>query len=297
MKNSKKILFFSVIVMLLTLLFALGASAEVVGGNCGATESDSVTWSFDTETGKLTIGGTGAIANYTKGDGNNPTPWYGYRDQITSVVFSDGITSLGERTCVDLKKITTCVLPDSVKSIGYGAFSGCSGLKTIDLGDGVTEIGTYAFSNCSKLEAVHIPASMVTIQNYAFQSCKTMTSVTFEEGVQSIYHGAFNACQALTEVVLPYSLTTFGLAGSDGVFKGCTNLKEVTFLSAHATINTPKAETLHVPAGATVYGFENSTAKTYFTTVETDVTFSKIPDLVGRQLQRTTIPWSFDERT
>lgn len=46
MKNSKKILLFSVIAMLLTLLLALGASAEeaATSGTCGKTEADNVTW-------------------------------------------------------------------------------------------------------------------------------------------------------------------------------------------------------------------------------------------------------------
>ena len=72
MKNSKKILLFSVIVTLFTLLFALGASAEDVAtsGSCG----ENATWSFDTATGKLTIGGSGKMADYTNETGATPAP-------------------------------------------------------------------------------------------------------------------------------------------------------------------------------------------------------------------------------
>lgn len=72
MKNSKKILLFAVIVTLFTLLFALGASAEDVAtsGSCG----ENATWSFDTATGKLTIGGSGKMADYTNETGATPAP-------------------------------------------------------------------------------------------------------------------------------------------------------------------------------------------------------------------------------
>lgn len=291
-KNSKKILLFAVIVTLFTLLFALGASAEDVAtsGSCG----EKTTWSFDSTTGKLTIGGTGDMVDF---GAVTDQPWNAYASSITSVEIADTVTTVGNRAFGSLSKLTACVVPDAATKIGYGAFSACSSLESIVIGNSVTEIGTYAFSGCTKLKEVHIPGSVVTIQNYAFQSCTSMTSVTFEEGVQSIRHGAFNACKALTEVVLPYSLKTFGVAGSDGVFKGCTNLEKVTFLSAHATIATPKEKTLHVPEGATVYGFENSTAQNYFTTAETGVTFTKIPGLAGGQVGTSTMTWSFDEST
>ena len=58
------------------------ASAETVGGTCG----ENANWSFDTETGKLTITGTGEMAS---------APWRdSYKDDITSVEIEKGITNI-----------------------------------------------------------------------------------------------------------------------------------------------------------------------------------------------------------
>lgn len=294
MKN--KILGLLSLLVLLVALFALSASAETVSGTCGATASDNVTWSFDTATGKLTIGGTGAMADF---GAVTDQPWNAYASSITSVEIADTVTTVGNRAFGSLSKLTSCVVPDAATKIGYGAFSACSSLESIVIGNSVTEIGTYAFSGCSKLKEVHIPGSVVTIQNYAFQACKAMTSVTIEEGVQNIRHGAFNGCSALTEVVLPHSLKTFGytVSAADGVFKNCTNLKKVTFLSANVNITSTKEGTLHVPAGATVYGYIGSTAETFFTTVETGVTFSSIIGGSCGKNASNPISWSFDSAT
>ncbi|MBR4872337.1 MAG: leucine-rich repeat protein [Clostridia bacterium] len=282
------------LLVLLVALFALSASAETVSGTCGATASDNVTWSFDSATGKLTIGGEGAMADF---GAVTDQPWNAYASSITSVEIADTVTTVGNRAFGSLSKLTSCVVPDAATKIGYGAFSGCSSLESIVIGNSVTEIGTYAFSGCSKLKEAHIPGSVVTIQNYAFQACKAMTSVTIEEGVQTIYHGAFNGCTGLTEIVLPHSLKTFGYTAkdTDGVFKGCTNLKKVTFLSANVNITT--CTNPHVPAeGAVVYGYDGSTADTYFSAIE-GVTFSEIIGGSCGKDANSPISWSFDSET
>ena len=289
-----KILGLLSLLVLLVALFALSASAETVSGTCGATESDNVTWSFDSATGKLTIGGTGAMADF---GAVTDQPWNAYASSITSVEIADTVTTVGNRAFGSLSKLTSCVVPDAATKIGYGAFSGCSSLESIVIGNSVTEIGTYAFSGCSKLKEVHIPGSVVTIQNYAFQACKAMTSATIEEGVRTIYHGAFNGCTGLTEIVLPHSLKTFGytVKDTDGVFKGCTNLKKVTFLSANVNITT--CTNPHVPAeGAVVYGYDGSTADTYFSAIE-GVTFSSIIGGSCGKNASNPISWSFDSAT
>ena len=52
-------------------------------GSCGATASDNVTWSFDSETKTLTISGTGATKNYASaGPDTADTPWKDYKNDI-----------------------------------------------------------------------------------------------------------------------------------------------------------------------------------------------------------------------
>lgn len=66
---------------------SLVAHAETYSGTCG----DNVTWSFNTDTGKLTISGSGPMTNYY----NSTAPWTSYRDSIISVEFGDLVTSIG----------------------------------------------------------------------------------------------------------------------------------------------------------------------------------------------------------
>lgn len=94
-------------------------SSSPITNTCG----DSLTWSLDTDTGILTISGSGDMYNYDKTD--NIVPW------------------------VDcLQDIKEVVLPDTITSIGDYAFWGCSNLHTINLPDSITYIGNYAFYNC-----------------------------------------------------------------------------------------------------------------------------------------------------
>ena len=57
-------------ISVLLVVLALSVSAEVVDGECGADAS----WTFNTETGALTVFGDGAIADSASGAA---TPWGG----------------------------------------------------------------------------------------------------------------------------------------------------------------------------------------------------------------------------
>ena len=97
----------------------------VVSGTCG----DNVQWTFESCTGTLSIFGTGEMADYDyKG-----TPWYPYRQSITSITIANGVTSIGE-----------------------WAFHGCTNLTSVTIPSNVTNIGEYAFCYCSSLTSVEI---------------------------------------------------------------------------------------------------------------------------------------------
>lgn len=86
------------LVLLVTLLPQLGLSAEAVRGSCGK----NLKWTLS-DTGTLTISGTGAIPDYYAGDEIDlmdpywePTypPWDSYSKNITNVVILDGVPPL-----------------------------------------------------------------------------------------------------------------------------------------------------------------------------------------------------------
>lgn len=116
--------------------------AEVIGGECG----DSATWTFDADTGSLTISGTGAMANYT---GKTQQPWYEYVSQIKTLTINQGITDIGNHAFEGLTGITQIYLPNSVVNIGEYAFASCSEVNSISAYL-PTFIGRYAFYGITK---------------------------------------------------------------------------------------------------------------------------------------------------
>ena len=225
----------------LMLLFCTFLSAETYNGTCGA-QGNNLTWSLDTETGVITISGTGAMADYSAGS----TPWFEYRDySITSAVISNGITRIGNGAFWSCWKLTSVTIPNSVTSIGSDAFSFCSGLTSVTIPNSVTSIGEYAFSGCSSLTSVTIPNSVTNIGKYAFNYVPNIVyngSATGSPwGARSIngyvegylvYSDATKntliACSSVaTEVVIPNSVTSI----DSKAFVNCSSLKKVTLNS------------------------------------------------------------------
>ena len=67
--------------------FNIEVYVEVLGsGSCGS----NATWELE-NTGLLKIFGTGAIDDYD----NEPSPWEAFKDSISSVSISNGITQIG----------------------------------------------------------------------------------------------------------------------------------------------------------------------------------------------------------
>lgn len=94
-------------------------------GKCGATgDGSGVTWQLTENTGDsstytLTIRGSGAMKDYLM---SNHQPWCSFRDQITSVVVSPGVTSIGNLAFALSRNIIHVDIADSVVSIGEQVF-------------------------------------------------------------------------------------------------------------------------------------------------------------------------------
>ncbi len=190
-------------------------------GSCG----DNLTWSYDPETGTLTITGTGDMTN------NPPeTRWGRNTLYIKSVSLPAGLTSIGNR-----------------------AFSGCESLTTITIPDSVTSIGSHAFQGCASLTSVIIPYSVTSIKNSAFEGCTSLTSVTIPDSVTSIGVNAFSGCTSLTSVVIPDKVTYIGLS----VFEGCSSIpsftipKSVTSIGMYAFSGCTSLASITIPDSVT----------------------------------------------
>ncbi|MCD8004011.1 MAG: leucine-rich repeat domain-containing protein, partial [Clostridia bacterium] len=181
-------------------------------GTCG----DDLTWVLASD-GTLTISGTGDMYYY----GEGTTPWYEYRESITSVVIENGVTS-----------------------IGVNAFANCTNLTSVSIPDSVTTIGDYAFHNCTNLTSVSIPDSVTSIDGWAFYNCTNLTSVSISAYVTSIGGGVFSDCTSLTEIIVDESNKAY--CSVDGILFN----KDMTALVAYPA---GKTETSYdIPDGVTV---------------------------------------------
>ena len=186
--------------LMLVMLTATTAWADD-SGTCGAAGNENnVTWSFVSSTQTLTISGSGPMADFS--NVNEDQPWKDYRDNITSVVIGDGVTTIGKNAFYLLKVLNSPVtIPSGVTSIGEQAFRKCEALPSVTIPAGVTSIGNYAFQKCESLTSIIIPNSVTTIGNNAFSS-SGLTSVIIPSSVTSIGREAFGACHSMSKVLV-----------------------------------------------------------------------------------------------
>ena len=161
----------------------ISVTYEPLSGSCG----EGVSWSFDPETGTLTVSGTGAMEDHTAAEPG----WARYRGLITAVVIEDGVTNVGAGAFRDCAALTEVSLPGSVTAIGKYAFSGCAALAGIELSDGVATIGASAFRDCSSLAVVTIPASVTGIGSNAFADCSSDLVICGDAGSTAEAYAAY----------------------------------------------------------------------------------------------------------
>ena len=203
-------------------------------GKCGAT-GDNVTWQLtentdDPSTYTLTISGSGAMEDYLM---SSNQPWCSFRKQITSVVVSPGVTSIGNLAFTRFSKLIHVDIADSVVSIGEGVFSECSSLTNITVPQSVTYIDANAFESCTNLSSITLSTNNITsIRPHTFSGCSKLSSIVIPDGVTSIQLGAFFNCTKLTSITIPDSVTTI----DPGAFKNCSSLTSITIPSSVTSI-------------------------------------------------------------
>lgn len=202
------------------------SGAKLTGGAAG--DGSGVTWQLtentdDPSTYKLTISGSGAMEDFPFG---SYQPWYSFHDQITSVVVSPGVTSIGNLAFTRFSKLIHVDIADSVVSIGEQAFSDCSSLTDITVPQSVTYIGVNAFESCTNLSSITLSTNNITsIRPHTFSGCSKLSSIVIPDGVTSIQLGAFFNCTKLTSITIPGSVTSIG----SNVFTGCTSLNDIRY--------------------------------------------------------------------
>ena len=201
------------------------SGAMLTGGAAG--DGSDVTWRLTENTDgsstyTLKISGSGAMEDYQT---SSSRPWNNFRDQITSVVISPGITSIGNCAFTLFSKLIHVDIADSVISIGDRAFSYCSSLTDIKIPQSVTYIGGVVFRECTNLSSITLSNNITSIGPFAFEKCTNLTSITIPGSVTAIGPNAFEDCTNLTSITIPGSVISI----SWNVFDGCTSLNDIRY--------------------------------------------------------------------
>lgn len=224
------------------------AAGDPVSGNCGRkinlnVDSTNLQWNFDQSTNTLTIIGSGRMKDYNT---DTKAPWYPWRNDIYTVNFPNGMTTVGAYAMYYLNKLSTIswggnsveyiydyafnnctsltqlVLPESLLTIGSYAFYNCYGLTSVEFGNNIQQIGGSAFSACTKLLAVDFKDSPVRIGSFAFSSNSKLESLRGNK-MKSIDSYAFSNCGKLVHLDLGDSLQTIG----SYAFSSCYSLTNI----------------------------------------------------------------------
>ncbi len=235
-------------------------------GRCG----DECFWSFDSETGTLTIKGAGDMYD---GEDYHDAPWYAKNLTVRKVVIEDGVTSIGNYAFYNCYSLAEIEIPQSVTKIGDSAFLSCGVLSEIKLPKAVEEIGQSAFMYCYKLKEITIPEKVKVIPSHAFYDCFELENVIYSDnvteigemafyrcwelteafpgkGVEKIGRAAFMECEALRELILPETVIEIG----EVAFSSCENVTVLTLGNRVESIGSgafnacEKVKTILVPA-------------------------------------------------
>lgn len=230
-------------------------NGDGLSGLCGET----VSWSFDLDSNKLSISGTGKMQDYSS---SSALPWENFKEKIITVDIDENVSSIGACSFYDCTSIVSVFIPNSVTVIGYSAFNNCHSLEEIVVPDRVTTIeggtfrdcvnlkkitigkgvnvidGSYIFAGCENLETIYYKGSISDWLAISFtsdawtQRCsydlyigdELLKELVIPEGAKKINNAAFRSCRSLENVVIPKSVTLIG----DCAFEYCANLKSIT---------------------------------------------------------------------
>lgn len=160
--------------------------------------------------------------------------------------------------------IHTLTIGKSVKGVGVYAFYGCTGMSSISLGNGLNIIGDYAFANCLTMTSVNLDriSNLTTISDYAFANCQSMEKFTVPINVTTIGNNVFEDCYSMIGINMSNAEENNGFSVEEemasannatalnnfgkNVFKGCANLRSVTFPRTFSNASGPASGSIDV---------------------------------------------------
>lgn len=172
-----------------------------------------------------------------------------YRSNLSSVVISKNVTSIGDWAFEESPNLISVTIPDGVTHIGKGAFEACTSLTDVVIPESVTSIGAMAFYKCTSLRSANIPENITSVGGNAFWDTPWLSAqfednpllivnhmvidanpdayysdLTIPDDITHIGDNAFSKCSRLYSVTIPDSVTSIGSAA----FQECRYLTDVT---------------------------------------------------------------------
>lgn len=94
----------------------------VIRGDDVQAEVPEILFNWEVHDGVMNVEGEGVIPNYKMNAGEEASPWFEYKAEITELNLSDGITHIGEYTFNAFDSLTSLELPYTLETMGMRAF-------------------------------------------------------------------------------------------------------------------------------------------------------------------------------
>ncbi|MGN0605273.1 MAG: leucine-rich repeat protein [Oscillospiraceae bacterium] len=160
-------------------------------------------YSFDEETGVLTISGYGeTFENFSL-----ITIFDDIREKIKEVVIEDGITSIGCSMFTECTEMEKAIIPESVVSISRSAFADCTKLSDAEiLSDNLEYIAEDAFANTAWYE--NYPDDLIYIGDmlYKYKGGSGNRVIEIKDGTKRINWSAFKNSKDIDKIIVPDSI-------------------------------------------------------------------------------------------
>lgn len=209
----KRWLFCLLTMMLLTVLLAMPAAAEKVGGTCG----DNVTWMFDDQTGTLTLQGEGEVIGVKTYQ--ERMPWGDFCSQISNVVIGEGITGLGDYAFAYCEKVQFITIPATIKRMGSYVFKDCKALKAVYFLGDPPEMPSTVFSSAWGTKTAYYEFSNSLWKEHLANKSYNMANFV---PMNVPYSGTFGKTNVMTYEIIDNTMYISGSGAMDTVEVGKT---------------------------------------------------------------------------
>lgn len=205
--------------------------AETYTGSCG----DNLVWALNSESGTLSIMGSGSMTDTWTNSKKASIPWYSYRSYIRNIEISEGVATIGNFAFAECSNLNSISLPLSLTKIGEYAFMECYSLPSFIIPDSVTTVGRRVFENCENLTAVTFGLKVDTLGKPLFENCSNLHNIVWKA---RNCHKGFTAVNLLGSQISSFIIGEQVEVIPDNLLENMSNVKTITIPSSVTSIGS-----------------------------------------------------------